>query len=264
MRFYFFYGAGSLSMKVGFIGLGHMGSPMAENILKGGFPLFVYNRTQGKTKTLLAAGAAVMKSPEVLAEQVEVLVTMVSNDAALKEIVESLWKVERKGLLHISMSTVSPELCEELEKKHQERGQSFVAAPVSGRPERAKLGKLWIFLGGKEDAKAQAMPILKTMSEKVFDLGVEPYQAALFKLCNNFMILSLIDSFAQAASLLEKRGISFQKAAEVWGNSLFDAPIFHAYVPMFTKLNFSEAGFALNLGLKDMRLLQACRRLCLF
>ena len=72
------------------------------------------------------------------------------------------------------------------------------------------------------------------------------------------MILSLIESFAEAATMLEKGGITMEKAAEVWGSSLFDAPVFHSYTPMICKGNFSDGGFALNLGLKDMRLLQAC------
>jgi len=249
-----------METRVGFIGLGHMGLPMAQNVLEAGFPLYIYNRTKEKASSLLERGAKWAVSPATLAADCDVLVSMVANDDALTEIVDGLSGIlhaSPKPSIHISMSTVSPDLSASLEKKHREKGIAFLAAPGSGRPERAKEGSLWIFLAGDSQAKKAALPILQVMSGKVFDLGELPAQASLFKLCSNFMILSLIESFAEAATLLEKGGISAEKAAEIWGSSFFDAPIFHNYVPMLCKRNFAEAGFALNLGLKDMRLLHA-------
>lgn len=251
----------TMETKVGFIGLGNMGFPMAQNILKGGFPLWVYNRTKEKSAPLLEQGAKWSESPAELAAQCDILVSMVANDHALKDIVEGpsgLMHANKKPSIHISMSTVSPDLINSLEKKHQEAGIAFLAAPVTGRPEKAKEGTLWIFLAGDPKAKTTASPILNTMSCKIFDLGERPSQASLFKLCNNFMILSLIEAFSEAAVMLEKGGISPEKAAEVWGNSLFDAPVFHSYTPMICKRNFADGGFALDLGLKDIRLLQVC------
>lgn len=243
-------------MKVGFIGLGNMGLNMALNVLKGGFPLIVYNRTQEKAKAVIEKGGELAKSPAELAARCDVVVTMVSNDAALREVSEAILKSTKKPEIHISMSTVSPDLVTELEKKHQEKGMAFLAAPVSGRPERAAAGTLWIFLGGKESAKKTALPVLEVMSTKIFDLGENPAASAVFKLCNNFMIISLIESFAEASTMLEKVGISRTKAAEIWGSSLFDSPVFHSYTPMICKGSHAEGGFALKLGLKDMRLLQ--------
>lgn len=250
-----------MEIRVGFIGLGHMGLPMAQNILKAGFPLWAYNRTKEKAAPLLEQGCKWASSPADLAAQCDILVSMVANDDALNEIVDGPTGIigsSKKPSIHISMSTVSPDLSASLEKKHQEAGIAFLAAPVSGRPERAKEGALWIFLAGDPKAKKTASPILEAMSIKVFDLGERPSHASLFKLCNNFMILGLIETFSEAATMLEKCGISTEKAAEIWGSSLFDAPAFHSYTPMICKRNFAEGGFALNLGLKDMRLLQAC------
>jgi len=246
--------------KVGFIGLGSMGLPMAENILKAGFSLIVYNRTPQKADSLLKLGAKWADTPGELAGMCDIVVSMVANDAALNDIVDGptgILAASKKPSLHISMSTVSPSISDSLEKKHKENGIAFVSAPVSGRPDRAKTGELWVFLAGEKIAKKTAAAVLEAMSSKVFDLGEKPSQAALFKLCNNFMILSLIESFSEAASILEKGGISTEKAAEIWGSSLFDAPAFHSYTPMFCKRNFADGGFALNLGLKDMRLLHA-------
>ncbi len=243
-------------MRVGFIGLGNMGAGMAQNILNAGFPLSIYNRTKEKGAFLLAKGAKWEASPAELAASCDVVISMVSNDLALNTIVDSMLISSNLPSIHISMSTVSPELSSSLEKRHQEKGITFLAAPVSGRPERANEGTLWIFVAGDSKAKKTANPILETMSCKVFDLGNQPSQASLFKLCNNFMILSLIESFSEASTMLEKGGISTEKAAEIWGSSLFDAPVFHSYTPMICKRNYKDGGFALNLGLKDIRLLQ--------
>jgi 3-hydroxyisobutyrate dehydrogenase-like beta-hydroxyacid dehydrogenase len=247
--------------KVGFIGLGWMGLPMAENVFKAGFPLWVYNRTKDKAAPLLNKGVGWATTPAELVDACDVVISMVANDLALREIAlgpSGLLSSSKKHFIHISMSTVSPDLVTEMEKKHQEKGHGFLAAPVSGRPERAKEGTLWIFLAGESRAKKTAHPILEAMSVKIFDLGEQAAQSALFKLCNNFMIISLIEAFSEASSLLEKKGIPTTKAAEIWGSSLFDAPVFHSYTPMICKRNFEEGGFALNLGLKDMRLLQDC------
>lgn len=248
-------------MRVGFIGLGHMGLPMAQNTLKAGFLLWVTNRTKEKAAPVLEQGGKWAESPAELAAQCDILVSMIANDDALNEIVggpSGIMSSSKKPAIHISMSTVSPALSASMEKKHQENGIIFLAAPVTGRPERAKAGSLWIFLAGDPTAKKTATPVLEAMSCKIFDLGERPEQASLFKLCNNFMILSLIEAFSEAATLLEKGGIPTEKAAEVWGGSIFDAPIFHSYTPMLCKRNFADGGFALNLGLKDIRLLQAC------
>ncbi|MBI2742830.1 MAG: NAD(P)-dependent oxidoreductase [Chlamydiales bacterium] len=250
-----------MGINVGFVGLGSMGLPMAQNILKKGNHLSVYNRTREKAAPLLEQGAKWAASPSELAAGCDILVSMVSNDLALKELVEGssgILSAAKKPSIHISMGTHSPEFVADLEKKHRDLGISFLAAPVSGRPERAREGSLWIFLAGDPKAKTRALPVLEAMSCKVFDLGDKPSQAALFKLCNNFMILSFVESFGEAAAMLEKEGISTEKAVEIWGGSLFNSPIFHAYAPMFCKRSYADAGFALDLGLKDIRLLQTC------
>lgn len=249
----------TMETRVGFIGLGCMGLPMAQNLLKAGFPLWAHNRTKEKGAPLLDQGCRWAASPAELTGLCDIVVSMVANDSALHEIVNGplgILHSSKKPSMHISMSTVSPDLSASLEKQHREKGIAFLAAPVSGRPERAKEGTLWIFLAGDSQAKKKASPVLEAMSVKIFDLGAHPSQASLFKLCNNFMILSLIETFAEASAMLEKGGISTGKAAEIWGSSLFDAPVFHSYTPMLCKRNFADGGFALNLGLKDIRLLQ--------
>lgn len=245
---------------VGFIGLGFMGFPMAENILRKGFSLTIYNRTKEKAEPLLAKGALWAGSPAELAEKTDIVITMVSNDEALRQIVlgpKGLLESRHKGKIHLSMSTVSPLLVRELENKYRENGGALLSAPVSGRPERAKEGTLWIFLSGEDKAKLAASSVLKAMSCKIFDFGQEAEKASIFKLCGNFMILSFIETLSEALSVLEKSGMSRTQAIEVWGESFYDAPIFHSYGNILAKGIFKEGGFSLDLASKDMGLLKA-------
>ncbi len=247
-----------MGTKIGFIGLGKMGLPMADNILKAGFSLCVYNRTKDKAAALLGLGAKWMQTPAELATECDIVITMVSNDAALNEIVNGpngLMSASTLPKIHVTMSTVSPAIADALEKQHKERGSTFLAAPVSGRPERAKAGSLWIFLAGDPGLKEEACAVLKTMSVKIYDLGDQARQAMVYKLCNNFMIIGFLELFSEASTLLEKEGISVDKAVEILGTSLFDSPVFHSYEKMWCTRDFASGGFALDLGLKDMRLL---------
>jgi 3-hydroxyisobutyrate dehydrogenase-like beta-hydroxyacid dehydrogenase len=247
-------------MTIGFIGMGYMGLPMAHNILKKGFPLAVYNRTKQKAESLLEKGAKWVSSPRELAQMADIIVTMVSDDNVLKSITlgnDGLSYEAKKGFIHISMSTVSPSIIEMLEKDHKQRGGTLLSAPVSGRPERAKEGTLWIFLAGDQKAKQIATPVLESMSTKIYDLGTEAKNANVFKLASNFMILSFIESFSEALSILEKSGISREKAAEIWGTSFYDAPMFHSYSPHIVHKKYPEGGFMLDLAKKDMSLLKS-------
>lgn len=247
-------------MKVGFAGLGAMGFLMAENILKKGFPLQVYNRTKQKAQPLLEKGAMWAETPRTLAKECDVIITMVSDDEALKTIVygdKGILAEKKKGLIHVSMSTVSPAIIQTLEKEHQDAGGALVTATVTGLPERAKAGTLWIFCSGDPKSKEKVKPVLEAMGSKIIDFGTSAKQASVFKLCNNFMILSLIESLSEALVLLEKNGISNEKAVEAWTIANFDSPIFRTYGEVLSKKLFHPARFALELGFKDMRLLEA-------
>jgi 3-hydroxyisobutyrate dehydrogenase-like beta-hydroxyacid dehydrogenase len=187
------------------------------------------------------------------------VITMISDDGVLKSLVfgtDGLANGMKEGSIHISMSTVSPSIVDFFEREHKERKTTLLSAPVSGRPERAKEGTLWIFLSGKKEGKAAATPVLKAMSSKIYDLGDEAKKASIFKLASNFMILSFIETLSEALSVLEKSGISLQTANEIWGTSFYDAPIFRSYSPPLVQKTYFEGGFMLDLARKDMRLLK--------
>lgn len=245
-------------MNIGFIGMGYMGLPMAQNLLKKGFSLTVYNRTKEKAAPLLTDGAKWASTPRELGVHTDIVITMISDDEVLKSLVfgsDGLANGMKQGSIHISMSTVSPSIIESLEKEHMQRKTTLLSAPVSGRPERAKEGTLWIFLSGETQAKVAATPVLKAMSSKIYDLGKEAKNASIFKLASNFMVLSFIETLSEALSVLEKSGIPREMASEIWGSSFYEAPIFRSYSPPLVQKNYPEGGFMLDLARKDMRLL---------
>src|SRR5687767_3535878 len=128
-------------MKIGFIGLGNLGTPIAENILQNGHELYVYNRTASKTKPLTDKGATACSTIKEVAAACTVIITMVSDDKALKSVSEGtdgLIKNMQPGSVHISMSTILPLTAEELSKQHTQQGSHYLASPVFGRPEAAR------------------------------------------------------------------------------------------------------------------------------
>jgi 3-hydroxyisobutyrate dehydrogenase-like beta-hydroxyacid dehydrogenase len=244
-------------MKIGFIGLGQMGSPMAANLLKAGHELAVWNRTPAKAAPLVAAGAVQAPSPAAAAASSEVVITMLADDAALESAVfgtAGLLEGMRRDALHVSMSTIAVATAERIGAAHQEHGHRFVSAPVFGRPEAAAAGKLFIGAAGPVEDVATAGPAFAALGQKVFDLGTTPAAANLVKLCGNFMILAAIEALGEALSLGAKGGVPKDRLLEVLTGTLFDAPVYRTYGNIIAHDRFKPAGFAAPLGLKDMRL----------
>jgi len=244
-------------MKIGFIGLGNMGAAIAANLLTAHHEVAVWNRSADKAKPLTESGAVLASSPREAAAGREVVITMLADDAALDAVVEGddgMLAGLARGALHISMSTIAVATAERLTAEHGARGQRFISAPVFGRPEAAAAAKLFIVAGGAAADIAAAGPIFSATSQRVFSVGDKPAAASLVKLCGNFMILSAIESLAEAMTLAEKGGVPKAALLEVLTGSLFNAPLFHLYGKLLVEQRFTPAGFAAPLGLKDMRL----------
>jgi 3-hydroxyisobutyrate dehydrogenase-like beta-hydroxyacid dehydrogenase len=243
-------------MKIGFIGLGQMGSGMAANLLKARHDLVIYNRTQAKMEPLIAQGA---KAAATISEacQGDAVMTMLANDDAVESfvfekggIVESL----PKGAIHVSSSTISTDLSEKLAKAHEKTGQRFVAAPVFGRPDAAALAKIVVVAGGAPDVIAAAQPIFDAIARRTFVVSETPKAANLAKISGNFLIASIFESLGEALALVGKGGVDRQKFYEILTSTLFDAPVYRTYGPIIIDKKFEPAGFAAPLGLKDIRL----------
>lgn len=246
-----------MSETVGFIGLGNMGLPMATNLLKAGYKLKVYNRTRDKAQSLVEQGAQVVQNPADTVEAGGVVITMLANDAALEGVVLGengiLDRVGKDGI-HLSMSTVSPNMTRKLADLHEQRGTHLVAAPVFGRPDAAAARKLWIAFSGNPSAKERVKPILAQLGQGTFDFGENAEAANVVKLTGNFLIISAIEAMAEAFTLAEKNGIDRAAIANLFGQTLFACPIYQNYGRMIAQQQYEPAGFKLSLGLKDVTL----------
>jgi 3-hydroxyisobutyrate dehydrogenase-like beta-hydroxyacid dehydrogenase len=252
-------------MKVGFIGLGQMGSGMAANLLKSGNEVTVFNRTTGKMKALLEQGAL----PAALVADAcrgDAVITMLANDDALEGIVfgaEGVISNLGRGAIHISMSTISVALSERLAAAHAEAGQRFVAAPVFGRPEAAAAAKLFIVAAGAPDAVGACLPLFDALGQKTFTFGNNPQAANLVKLSGNFLIASVIEALGEAMALVGKAGVNRSQYLDLLTSTLFSAPVYQIYGRLIAEQKFEPAGFAAPLGHKDIRLtLAAADTLC--
>jgi 3-hydroxyisobutyrate dehydrogenase-like beta-hydroxyacid dehydrogenase len=243
-------------MKVGFIGLGNMGSGMVASLLKAGHELAVYNRTPDKTKPLVEKGAR--KAASVAdACKGEAVITMLADDSAVESVTfgdEGIVKNLGKNAIHASASTISVALADRLTAEHAKRGQRFVSAPVFGRPEAAAAAKLFIVVAGAPDSVDPCMPLFEAMGQKTFRFGEKPSNANLVKITGNFMICSTIETLSEAMALVAKGGLDQHQYLDFLTATLFNAPIYKTYGTLIADKKFKPAGFAAPLGLKDARL----------
>ncbi len=247
-------------MKVGFIGLGAMGSAMARNLIKAGHALTVYNRARSRAEELQPLGAKVAATAGEAAAGAEAVITMLADDRALEDVVfgqGNLLESLPAGATHISMSTISVALSRRLAASHQEKRQHFVSAPVFGRPEAAAAAKLFIVAAGPAAQIERCRALFDVMGQKTFVAGEDAPGANLIKLTGNFLITTVIESLAEGFALIRKSGLDANQFLEILTNSLFAAPIYRTYGGLIAADKFEPAGFKMPLGLKDNRLLLA-------
>ena len=244
---------------IGFIGLGALGQPVAHNLLKAGYQLKIYNRTASKAEPLKALGAEIASRPADTLTPGGMVVTVVSNDKALEEVVMSEGFLTRLGAggIHLSMSTVSPALARKLSALHTQHGSFYVEAPVFGRPEAAAAQLLWICTAGPLEAKARVRPLLEAMGQGIFDFGEEIGAALTVKLCGNFMGSAAIRAMREALAMVKKSGGDPTKVIDMLTQTLFSAPIYQSYgkVIALDPEHFSQGALSW-IPLKDLGLFQ--------
>jgi len=244
-------------MKVGFIGLGSMGAPMARNILKAGHEVTVYNRTRARAEALEEAGARVAEEPAAAAAGAEVLVTMLSDDLAVESILlGEIWALGTlpRGAVHASMSTISPELSRGLREAHAAAGHGYVAAPVFGRPEAAEAGKLWVLAAGEKAHIERCEPVFRAVGQGVLEVGEDVAAANIVKVAGNFLLASAIEAMGEAFAMVRKHGIDPHRFLDIANGHVFRSPVYQAYGTMIAEGEYEPAGFKLVHGLKDTRL----------
>lgn len=245
-------------MKVGFIGLGAMGSAMASNLVAAGHSVTVWNRSAAACAPLASLGAKVASTPDRAALG-DVLCSMLANDQAVRAIFleGSLLDAMDRGMVHVNHATISVALARELAEAHAQRGLEYVAAPVFGRPDMAAAAKLNILAAGKPSAIDKVQSLLQAMGSKVWPMGEAPERANVAKIAGNFMLASAIESMAEATALTRAYGVSAADFLEVMTSTLFAAPAYQGYGKLIAEERYKPAGFALPLGFKDVGLAQA-------
>ena len=246
-------------MKIGFIGLGNMGSGMAANLLKAGHEVTAYNRSQVRVDAVAAQGARPARS---VAEACggDVVISMLANDEAVEAVTfgdGGILASLAAGSVHVSSSTISVALSERLTAAHADAGQGFVAAPVFGRPEAAAAAKLFVVAAGAPATLQTVSPAFDAIGQRTFVVSEEPKAANLVKLSGNFLIASVIESLGEAMALVGKAGVDKQEYLEILTSTLFGAPVYKTYGGLVARQEFEPAGFAAALGLKDVRLVLA-------
>ncbi|HEY1588607.1 MAG TPA: NAD(P)-dependent oxidoreductase, partial [Rhodanobacter sp.] len=217
-------------MKVGFIGLGAMGSAMASNLLAAGHTVTVWNRSEAAMEPLASLGAKTARTAD-RAAQGEVLCSMLANDQAVREVFldGGLLDAMDGDMVHVNHATISVALARQLAEEHAKRGLQYVAAPVFGRPDMAAAAKLNILAAGQPGAIERVRPLLEAMGSKVWPMGDAPERANVAKVGGNFMLASAIESMAEATALTRAHGVSAADFLEVMTSTLFAAPAYQGY-----------------------------------
>ncbi|MFC0084713.1 NAD(P)-dependent oxidoreductase [Dyella flava] len=245
------------TMKVGFIGLGAMGSAMASNLIAAGHTVTVWNRSEAAAEKLASLGAKTVRTPD-RAAQGDVLHSMLANDQAVREVFldGALLDAMDPGTVHVNHATISVGLARHLAEEHAKRGLDYVAAPVFGRPDVAAAGKLNMLVAGQSAAIEKAKPLLDLMAGKLWPMGELPERANVVKLAGNFMIVTAIESLAEASTLVRAYDVNATDFIELMTSTLFASPVYQGYGKAIAEQRFTPPGFSLPLGLKDVMLAQ--------
>lgn len=210
-------------LAVGLIGLGNMGTAIAERILDGGFPLVVYNRTPQKAEALAARGAAVAKTAADLAARADVVVTSLPNDEALEAVASEIVPHARPGTVLVDVSTVSPAASARVASRADAASLEYLRAPVSGNPTVVRAGNLSFIVSGPRETLERVEPLIRTIGPTVHHVGAAE-EARVVKLAINLMIAGLAQLMSEALVLGEAAGVSRAALLEVMGSSAAGAP----------------------------------------
>src|SRR5947209_13594605 len=212
----------AMTTTIGFIGLGIMGKPMARNLMKAGYKLVVYNRSQAPVKELAADGATGAGSPKAAAEQSDVIITMLPDSPQVQEVMtgeNGVLAGAKAGTLVIDMSTISPVVTQEVAKVAQEHGVRMLDAPVSGGDVGAQQGTLSIMVGGSAEDFEQARPIFETLGQTIVHVGGSG-AGQVVKACNQIVVALVIEAVSEALVLGSKAGVDPAKILQVLGGGL--------------------------------------------
>lgn len=244
-----------MKTKIGWIGLGKMGIPLSIRLINAGYPLTVYNRTQGKEELLVSKGAFVAASPSDLMKQSDMIVMMVSDDQAVRAIFsepEGLLNSGASGKIIINMSTVSSGVSIEMAALCKLRGNHYLDAPVSGSVKQAESGALVVMTGGDEGIFEQAKPVLDELSKLAIYVG-KTGSGNTMKLAVNLLLGIISQGLSEAVIFAGNHGLEISDLLNVIQNSAIGSVYMKIKGEAILQNNF-QAAFALKHIAKDLRL----------
>lgn len=247
-------------MKVGFIGLGRMGSGMAGRILSAGHELAIFDAVAAQMASLVSAGARAASSVAELCVDRDVVITMLVEDATVIDVAlgpSGLCDSLSADAIHLVMGTHGVATIRALDARHHARGQHLVAAPVLGRPDLAAAGQLGIVAAGAGTAMGRVQPLLDVMGRRTFLAGSTPESATAIKLANNAVLGCAMVAMAEGFALVRKYGVVPQVFQDVMAEGLFSAPAYKIYGQKMVDESFDQVGSPIHVGLKDANLIAA-------
>jgi 3-hydroxyisobutyrate dehydrogenase-like beta-hydroxyacid dehydrogenase len=242
--------------RVGVIGLGNMGHALAVNLVEDGYEVRVFDRNRERVMAMKSTAAIAVESLRDLGA-CDVVVTSLPNDDALGAVAlgpEGLAAVLAAGAVHISTSTVSPEISRRVAEEHARRSQDYVAAPVLGNPDFARTRKIFVLAGGSRPALEKVRPLLERLGQRLFVIGEEPAAANLMKLASNVLTATTLECMGEVLALLRKGGVDRHLAFDVLTNSMFDSRVHKTYGGKIVEERFGQPNFPAPLAMKDVRL----------
>lgn len=248
--------------KIGFIGLGIMGKPMAKHLIKAGYSLLILSRSSSASE-LKTEGALTFESPQALAAQADVVITMLPDSPEVEAIVfgkDGLLAGMKRGALYVDMSTISPATSITIYDTFQQKGVEALDAPVSGGQTGAEAATLSIMVGGNEIAFQRALPIFEKMGKNIVNIG-KPGAGQTTKACNQIVVGLTIQAVAEALTLAKKSGVDVAKVRAALLGGFAQSKILDLHGQRILDRNF-KPGFKIKLHRKDMNIaLQTARSL---
>jgi 3-hydroxyisobutyrate dehydrogenase-like beta-hydroxyacid dehydrogenase len=249
-----------LQGEIGFVGLGHMGTAMAANLVASGRRVVAYVRRPDQVGKLEAFGLRPTTDIGDLLD-CELVISMLPDDDAVREIVFGRKEIGLDGLagglmpgaIHLSMSTISSAAASLLASEHARNGQGYVAAPVFGNPDAAKARQLFIVAAGTPADVERCQPILDILGQRTFVIGDDPAEANLVKLLGNMMSATALEMLAEVVAVVRKRGLDPQPFIDIMTSTMFGGRAHKIYGDKIAKQTYAP-GFVLPLVLKDVRL----------
>ncbi len=241
--------------RVSVLGMGSMGAAMAARLLEQGFEVDIWNRSPKDFSELISKGARQVQLAEAL--QNDVFISFLNNDAAaLAVFTEETIALAKPGAIHVCMSTLSLTATKTLAERHQKLGVGYVAAPVLGRPAAILNGKLLIVAAGEDNLVKAVSPLLEMVSAKHWNVGEDHGKSLLVKLGVNYNLIHALQAIGESVALVESGGVDPNTFVEIITHTAFTGSAYTGYGPMIVNRNYSPPGFTVELGLKDMKLIE--------